>query len=185
MKVELILSIVLATCTVLYTAINLFILLESKATRQQKITPLIVPFLNMAENHIMLELHIKNIGQGIAKNVKIKVLKDYERMGRQDLLLSEIAIFKNTIHNFPPGHELKYYIHSMSEIFDKDKTESIELEFTYESSDKRKFKEIFELPFNQVLDQNYSDPPETYIGQIPYFLKKINSTIERIEKQNK
>jgi hypothetical protein len=56
---------------------------------------------------------------------------------------------------------------------------------TYESSDKRKFKEIFELPFNLIAAQNYSNPPETYMDQIPYYLKKISSTLEKIKKGNK
>jgi hypothetical protein len=185
MKVEIILSIVLAACTVVYTVINLFMLLESRATRKQKITPLIVPFLKSAENHIAMELHIKNIGEGIAKNVRINVIKDYKRFGKENLLLSEIESFKNIIHTFPPEYELKYYIHSMSDIYENDKDEYIQLEFCYESSDNRSFRETFKLSFSQVLGQNYSNPPETYIGQISYYLKKIDSSFEKIEKSIK
>lgn len=110
MKVEIILSSVLAICTAIYTIINLFLLIESRATRKQKSTPLLIAFLKSTENHLMLELHIKNIGEGVAKNVKINVLKDFNRMGKDNLTLSEIGIVKNGFNVFPPQYELKYYV---------------------------------------------------------------------------
>jgi len=44
MKVELILSIVLAVSTVCYTIINLMMWFESRATRRQKTTPFVIAF---------------------------------------------------------------------------------------------------------------------------------------------
>src|SRR5690554_4763164 len=180
MQVEIILSGVLAICTLIYTGINFFMLLESRATRKQKTTPRIVPFLQRGESNRMLELHIKNIGEGLAKNVESRVLKDYNRFGKEDSFLSHIEFFTRPMQNFPPGYELKYYIHSMSDIYEKDKNGSIELEFTYEDCYRKKHREIFELSFNPVMQQNYSSPPETYLGQIPYYLKKINKNLEKI-----
>ena len=94
MKAELTISIVLACCTVTYTIINLMLWLESRATRKQKITPLLVAFLKSSEDHNVIELHIKNVGEGVAKNVEVKVLQDYKLFGVENLLLSEIGIFK-------------------------------------------------------------------------------------------
>lgn len=61
MKVEIVLSTVLAVSTVAYTAINLMLWFESRATRKQKIEPLIVAFLKSTESNKVLALHIKNI----------------------------------------------------------------------------------------------------------------------------
>ncbi|WP_303917895.1 hypothetical protein [Draconibacterium sediminis] len=184
MAVEIILSTVIAASTVIYTATSLMLWIESKATRKQKLTPMIIAYLKTAENHVMLELRIKNIGEGIAKNVSIKTLQDYERLGKSNLLLSEIGVIKNGFNSFPPQYELIFYIGRLTEIYEKDRDGSIKLEFSYESSDNRKFSEIFELPFKQIYGQNYSNPPESYIGQIPYYLKEINKTLKAIDKEN-
>lgn len=78
MKVELTLSIVLAASTVCYTIINLMMWFESRATRKQKILPFIVAYLQSTDNHNVEVLHIKNIGEGYAKDVRFKVIKDSE-----------------------------------------------------------------------------------------------------------
>lgn len=72
MSVEIILSLVIAISTVFYTGINLLMLLESRSVRLQKITPHVVMFLKSTENSKVLALHIKNIGEGVAYNIKIK-----------------------------------------------------------------------------------------------------------------
>lgn len=177
-ETELILSIVIAASTVLYTLINIFLWIESIKTRKQKITPLIVAFLKSTENHIMLELHLKNIGEGVARNVRINVLEDYYRLKGNKMPLSEIGIVENGFNNFPPQYELKFYLNSLVELYEENKDGKIVLEISYERIDKRKFKNIYELPFNQIYGQNYSSPPDTYLGQIPYYLKEINSTLK-------
>lgn len=178
MKVEIVLSTVLAVSTVIYTIINLMLWFESRASRRQKIAPLVIAFLKSTENHEVLTLNIKNICEGLAKNVTIKTIKDYSRLGKENLLLSNVGIIKNGFNNFPPQHELSFYIHHMTELKADDESSFIEIEISYESSGKAKFRNIYELPFNQVVGQNYSNPPETYLGQIPYYLKEINSTLK-------
>ena len=178
MKVEIVLSTVLAVSTVAYTAINLMLWFESRATRKQKIEPLIVAFLKSTESNKVLALHIKNIGEGLAKNVKIKIIKDYARFGKDNMLLSDDGIFKNGFNNFPPQYELSYYIQLIPELKSEEGTVSIEFEISYENSEKDKFEYIYLLPFNQVLGQGYSDPPDSFIGQISYYLKEIHNTLK-------
>jgi hypothetical protein len=184
MAIEMTLSTVIAVSTVIYTAISLLLWIESRATRKQKLTPMMIAYLKSSEDHTMLELKIKNIGEGVAKDLKIKTLQDYNRLGKSHLLLSEIGVIKNGFNSFPPQHELKFFVGTLTEIYNEDKDGSIKLEFSYKSSDNRKFSEIFELPFNQTFGQNYSNPPESYIGQIPHYLKEINKTLKAINKEN-
>ena len=175
MDVELILSIVLAVATVCYTIINLMMWFESRATRKQKISPFIVAYLQSTDSHMVEVLHIKNIGEGFARNVHFKVIKDYERMGQENLLLSECGAIKRGISSFPPQYEVTYYIESWSNI-GKGIDDYIELEITYERMDGKAFCDRYRLPLNELTDQNYSDPPETYMGRIPYYLKEINNS---------
>lgn len=185
MKVEIILSIVLAVSTVFYTIINYMLWLESRATRKQKITPLIIAYLKSTENHEILALHIKNIGEGQAENVKIETIKDFNQLGKDNLLLSDIGIIKNGFNNFPPQYELSYYIHHLTKIKPEDDNNSIELNISYERSDKKKYKNVYKLPFNQIFGQNYSKPPETHMGQIPYYLEEISSTLKKNQENHK
>ncbi|WP_262509234.1 MULTISPECIES: hypothetical protein [Sanguibacteroides] len=36
----------------------------------------------------------------------------------------------------------------------------------------------YALPLNELTDQNYSNPPENFIGQIPHYLQEINKTLK-------
>lgn len=177
MKMELILSIVIATCTVIYTGINLLMLFESKATRKQKTTPLLIAFLKTTENNMTLALHVKNIGEGHATDVNMRMLKDFNQFNKSNLPLSEIGLVKNGFNVFPPQFELKYYIYTLSEL-EQVKNDFIEIEISYKSQ-RKIFVNRYKLPFNQILGQNYSSPPDTYIGQISHYLKEINKTIKK------
>lgn len=97
----MVLSVVIAICTALYTVINLMMWFESRATRQQKITPFIVAYLQSTDSHMVEVLHIKNIGEGYAKDVRFKVIKDYKRLGKESLLLSECGAIKRGVSSFP------------------------------------------------------------------------------------
>lgn len=184
MKVEIVLSTVLVISTVAYTYISLKLWRESKATREQKIAPFIVAFLKSTESHNVLALYIKNIGEGLAKNVKINVVKDYYQLGQKDLPLSKVGIVKNGFNNFPPQYELCFYIDFMPDLSPEDNPGTIEIEISYESTDKRKFENSYSLLFNQITGQNHSNPPESFIGQIPYYLKEINKNLETMRKND-
>lgn len=182
MDVELILSVVLAVATVCYTIINLMMWFESRATRKQKISPFIIAYLQSTDSHMVEVLHIKNIGEGFARNVRFRVIKDYKRMGTDNLLLSECGAIKRGMSSFPPQYEVTYYIESWRNIGEKKIDDYIELEVTYERIDGKVFCDKYRLPLNELTDQNYSTPPETYMGRIPYYLEKINKTLDTLRK---
>lgn len=181
MNIEPTLSIVIAISTVFYTGINLFMLLESKAVRLQKITPHVVMYLKSSEDHNTLALHVKNIGEGIAYDVRIKTLKDYNQFGQENHPISDLGILKHGFSAMPPNYELKFYVGVILDIFEKDRNGEVNFEVEYERKDKKHFKEAFNLPFIEAIGQNYSTPPESFLGQIPYYLKEINANLKRIE----
>lgn len=183
MKVELVLSIVLAGSTVCYTIINLMMWFESRATRKQKISPFIVAYLQSTDSHLVEVLHISNIGEGYAKNVRFKVIKDYKRLGKDNLLLSECGAIKRGISSFPPQYEITYYIENWCDIGDKNICDYIELEISYERMDGKSLSSKYRLPLNELTDQNYSDPPETFMGRIPYYLKEIDKTLKKFQEK--
>ena len=56
----------------------------------------------------------------------------------------------------------------------------ISLEISYDNIYGKKYSEVFILSFNQMFGLNYSSPPETYIGKISYYMKKINESLMNI-----
>lgn len=182
MNTQLILSIVVALATIAYTYITYRQLKESERVRFQKETPNIVPYLKSTEDHTTMQLFIENFGEGVAKDVQVKFIKDFNRFNKEDLPLSQVGISKNGLNYFPPKYLLKYGLGIMVELNKENHDEKIVLEISYKSLNNHKFKKVFELPINQIFGQSYSTPPETYMGQIPYYLKEINNQLKNFNK---
>ena len=183
MKAEIILSTIVAISTAIYTAVSLMLWWESRETRRQKLAPHIIAFLKSTEDSSTLKLHIKNIGEGVARNVRINVLKDYNIFNQSENLLSNIGIMKNGFNLFPPQYELGIYIDDMDDSYKRDKAGSIKLEIEYKNSYNKKCVQIFDLEFNQIYGQGLSNPPESFIGRIPHYLKEINLNIAKISNK--
>jgi hypothetical protein len=167
MKPEILLSAVIAVCTLAYTIINWKQLIESRKTRKQKISPYIIAFLKPTENHKTLALHIKNIGEGLAQNVKIKTIKDYNCFDDENWKLSDKGILKNGFSIFPPQYELKFYINEATELQSDNVDSYVKIEINYERIDGKVYNNIYELPFNQITGQNYSPPLKPIWGKSP------------------
>lgn len=175
--IGLILSAVLVIVTAVYTWINWKLLQESIATRRQKNSPNIVPYLKSSDNHEALFLYVKNMGEGCAKDVKIKVIKDYNRFCGKEQLLSQLNIFKEGVNIFPSGYELHYGLNWWEDITNKGMSDYIELEVRFKDlNDNQYGPNTYTLKFSQI-ESTYITPPETHIGRIAYYLKQINNTI--------
>lgn len=178
------LALVVAICTAFYTIINLMIWVESKKTRKQKITPLIVAYLKTTEENNFICLHIKNIGEGCAKNIQIKILKDYNLFGKENAHLSNSGGIRNGVNIFPPNYELRYFIHYTQLVDFNDLDSCIKLKIDYvRLDDSKKYTQIYELPFIEIAGQSYSNPPESYMGQIPFYLKELNENVKMLKNK--
>ncbi len=184
METQNILAILLLIVTAIYAIITFFQLKESRKVRFQKETPNIVAYLQSTEDHETLALHIKNFGEGVAKNVKVTFLKDFNRFDKEDFPLSDIGIAKKGLNYFPPDYDLSYHIGRLVSLYENNREDVIKLKISCESLDDRKFSNTFELPIAQVYGVFYSNPPETYMGQIPHYLEKISKELETFNNKN-
>jgi hypothetical protein len=171
-------SLIIAISTAVYTAISLFLLIESIKTRKQKVSPCMIAYLKSTEDRKILMLVIKNVGEGTAKDVKINILKDYDAFGKPGKSLSNGGVFKNGFNAFPSQHELQFFLNVWEGLKD-DKKGYVEIDFSYKRIDNKKYKEIITLPFNQATGQSYADPPETYIGKIAFHLGEISKALKK------
>lgn len=177
--VSLVLSAVIAVATVCYTVINLMMWSESRATRKQKLSPQVIPYLESTASKTTLCLFIKNVGEGCAKDVKVKIIKDTLCFDKKEYPLSDFPLFKDGINVFPPGYELHYYLGNWNEIVLNTPNEYIELEIRCSDINGRRQKtQRYRLDYNQIRS-NYSTPPDTYEGQIAYYLGEIHKVMKK------
>lgn len=177
---SIILPLMLLICTAVYTVINYKMLKESKATRLQKITPNIVAYLSTPEINggNVLILYITNIGEGVARNVKCKVNKDFEWIEGDPL--SNRGIFKTGIEVFPPQYKLKYFIVVDCAHFDFSRKDAyVDFDIIYEDILGTEIIDHFKLSFKSVDEQNCATPPNDFKNSVVYYLKNINETLRR------
>ena len=125
----------------------------------------------------MLSLHIKNMGEGCAKCVRIQLLKDYHVFHDPEKLLSNHQVFQEGINVFPSGYELHYNIDWWDYITGHGMDDYIELCVTCSDINGKEYgPQNYTLKFSQIRSC-YSVPPETYMGQIAYYLKEIHKVL--------
>jgi uncharacterized membrane protein len=176
---EFLLSIALLSCTGLYTYINWKIYVETKKRRELKTMPHIIAYLKSTEDHKTLRLYIENTGEGVAKNVKIDVLKDYNQFRLEQRKISCIGAMKYGLNIFPSKERYAYFVDVWTEIGKSKENLQIELDISYEGTDGKKYHNLYNLPLMQLSGQDYTNPPETYIGRIAYFLEKISGSLKK------
>lgn len=172
------LAVIVAISTMIYTIITALMLIENKRSRLQKIEPLIVCYLKSSEDSSSISVIIKNIGEGLAKNVKAILIKDYLRYGKTNLPLSQHGIFINGLSVFPPNYELKYILDLWSNITPLTPDHYIELKVEYFRADNKNRTANYRLNFKEISDQFYSIPPDSYIGKVAHYLEQINKSLK-------
>lgn len=178
--IQIIFSAVLAFATLAYTIATVLMLIESVKTRKQKISPCIVPYLKMSDDHQLVLLYVKNIGEGIAKNVHIKLCNDYLCFDNQNIPLSQYRIFQDGVSVFPSQYELVYILGKRDSCLAANTDYYIELLVNYDDMKGKKYREEYYKLLFQQIGQGYVTPPDSDIGRIAYYLKDISNSLNHI-----
>jgi len=178
---EIIFSFVLTISSIVLAILTGFLYYENKAIRKQKTTPFIIAFLEFSEiDETQIILKIKNIGEGLAKNISFNFKKDYNWISESPL--SERGALKHGISSFPPQYELNYIlVVKTTEVDFNDQDSYIEFNIKYENSKGKLFsKNNYRLNFNDITMQGYTNPPSTYKRALINQLKEINKQLQKI-----
>ena len=167
-------SFSLLVATSLYTFVTILMWLESKRTRLQKVTPEIIAYLKTSEDHNVVMLVIENIGEGCGYDLKVDLDEEYYTFGQEDKNLSQLPIFNDAVSIYPPKYRLQYYLGECDQI--NKLQETIGLNLRYSDQNKKNYAKHSVLRINQIVCF-YSNPPETYIGKIAYYLKEIDKKL--------
>lgn len=164
-------SLALLTATILYTIVTIMMWWESRKTRLQKVAPEIIAYIKTTEDHNVVMLVIENIGEGCAYDLRVHLDEEYYTFAKEDKKLSLMPIFTNGVSIYPPRYRLQYYLGSCKQI--KDLQESIGLSYSYVDQNKNSYKKHTTLRIKDIVCF-YSNPPETYMGKIAYYLQEID-----------
>ena len=171
MTLQEIISISLLVATCLYTIVTILMWLESRKTRLQRVTPEIIAYLKTSEDHNVVMLVIENIGEGCGYDLKVFLDEEYHTFGQEDKNLSQLPIFNDGVSIYPPKYKLQYYLGECDQINKLQGT--IGLRLKYSDQNKKNYAKHTDLKIKQIVCF-YSDPPETYMGKIAYYLKEID-----------
>jgi hypothetical protein len=100
---------------------------EMKLTREMQTMPSIIAYFDNPRS-ILLDLVVKNIGYGIAKDVRLKIdppLLDYKERD-----IAGLSLFKNGIDFFPPGQEFRQFVGVSTSFFSEDSQRPLEYNLT-------------------------------------------------------
>lgn len=176
--IALIFSGVVAICTIVYSYLTNRLVKETKLSREFHLEAYMIAYLvNSETSPDIVSLIVRNIGNGIARNLSLKIIKDIEYPNCNKL--NEFGIFNKKLDFFPPNYENKYFLMSLSENYDEKSNDFIEFEITYDDAITKNKKQSFKLEFKDIQGIGKLTPPETYIGMISYRLEKIEKIIEK------
>lgn len=146
---------------------------ELKISRKEANKANIVFYVEQKEHN--LNFIIKNIGNSIAKDVKIRSNPQF----KYDDEFNFDSIFKNIIHSFPPGFEIKFAFKDTVYLLNESET----LSYTISISFVDIYDEIVEEEF--IIDFSYLNNLFLKIpNDVDSSLHNINKNMEKIIKSN-
>ena len=174
----LIFSGIVAVCTIIYSFLTIRLVRETRLSREFHLEAYMVAYLvNSETSPDILSLIIKNIGNGVARNLRFKIIKDINCPNGNSL--AEIGIFNKNLDYFPPNNMNKYILLSLANNYETKSKDYIEFEITYDDAIKTNKFQKFKLEFKDIEGLGKLNPPETYIGMISYRLEKIEKILEK------
>lgn len=174
----LIFSGIVAVCTLIYSFLTIRLVRETRLSREFHLEAFMIAYLvNSETSPNIVSLIIKNIGNGVARNLRFKIIKDIDYPNGNSL--AEIGIFNKNLDFFPPNYSNKYLLLSLMKNYENKSKDYIEFEVTYDDAIKTNKSQIFKLEFKDIEGIWKLKPPETYIGMISFRLEKIEKILEK------
>ena len=171
--VNAILAAILVVITGVYAYLTRRQVLESKATREMAMRPVVIV---TAEIHEMcmniIYLRARNIGGGAARKLRLRTNRKF-RTGN-DKSLNDLGLFKRGIPLLGPGQKIETFLADMTGQ-EVGKEEPLEVTAEYENAVGGKTKETFVIDLAAL--ENLRQVGETPLETIAKSIKKIQENI--------
>jgi hypothetical protein len=180
-KLTLLFSGIVAISTVIYAVLTSKLVKETRATRLLQITPDIQIYFEKAETEThFVYFIIENFGYGVALDVKLTIIKDFNRYDVEELRLSKMGSFKYGIRKFYPKQRFKYFFTNLTENHDDKINDWLEIEVSYKDIYEKDYKRNSRLKIDEILGTGKMvNPPDSYIGRIWYELSQIKEILKK------
>ncbi|MBK9107441.1 MAG: hypothetical protein IPM92_03420 [Saprospiraceae bacterium] len=183
-KWTLLFTAVVSISTVVYAILTWALVRETSKMRKNLVEPYIIAYLDNTEIHSnIIFIKTKNIGQGVALNVKFRIIKELNLSGNKKL--NDYHYFRNGVKYFPPGHLDKHFIISYQSRNEPSENDTIILEVDYATILNEKRMNRYELNLLEIFGKGNLRPPDTHLGNIGYRLEMIEKLIEKYVSNNK
>ena len=109
--INLICQIALSFGSIILAIFTWKLVSEQIRMRKASFEPYLTVYIETAEtNPTWKYIIVKNIGQGVAKDVKFEIEKELTGYGSQVKNISSIGLFKKGMSFFPPNYSKKYFL---------------------------------------------------------------------------
>ena len=181
--IQIIFSGVVALATVVYALLTWKLVSETKRLRELQTTPDIHVYFEIAETDISyVYLIIKNIGYGVAQNIRFKLIKDFQHYDSTKQELNTKGAIKNGIDNFYPNQKISYLFTDLSKNYNDKINDYIDLVINYEDINEKKYEKKIKLTLDEFSGTGKLSIPNSYIGRIAYELNEIKTLIKSEKK---
>jgi len=184
-KVGVIFSGIVALATVVYAILTWSLTTETKKMREAQTEPYVYVYADrFFELEPFCNITIKNIGNGVAKNIRFtKVEPDITVASKGDFRLSDVSFIKDGLTLLAPNQSIGVSVGPVV-IFDIEGAhellrKTIEIEIEYESASGKPYTGSFLIDFSQFAYMLL--PKDTSKG----ILDQIHTTSEEFKKEFK
>ena len=183
-NLTLVFSAVVTISTVFYAILTRALVNETRKMRKNQVEPYIIAWLDITETDALIAyIKTKNIGQGVALNVKFNIIKELNYKSARKL--SDYLYFKEGIKYFPPNHTDKHLLISFESTDESTANDSVIFEVEYETILNEQKKNKYELSLKELIGKGNLKPPDTHIGNISYRLENIEKLLDKYINQHK
>ena len=177
--ITLVFSATITISTIFYVVLTNKLAKETRLSREFFLESKISAYLEVGEAApSYVYLTIKNLGKGIAKNVRFTIEDQFEHPNA--VPLSKRNVLTQGMDFMPPNHKISLFLMDNSNY---DIGLNFEVTLRIEYSDELGEKtDKYVLKLNEVVGFGKLTPPPTYIGLISHELKQIKEEIKRMSK---
>lgn len=181
---EIAFSLVVTISTVIYARITWKLFQETKSQRLALTEPLISLRLQSNDESLnVIELHIENLGNGIAYNIRFKFLIDFIYTNQNEKKLSDIAFFKSGLIALAPRQHHKIFLTSLiNDNIKGVKHSPFEIKVVYDTLSHKNKESIFRLNLTEFEGLLYLDK-KNETQELIKSIKELTNAIEKRESK--
>jgi len=169
---------VVTLATVIYVYETRKLVRETEKMRKNQVEPHIIAYLDLSETNAKIAyIKTKNIGQGVALNVRFHIIKELNYHSSRKL--SDYPYFKDGVKYFPPNHLDKHLLVSFDSTDESQTDDSVIFEVEYETILNEKRKNKYDLNLKELIGKGNLRPPDNHLGNIGYRLENIQKLLEK------